>query len=326
MKKVSVIIPAYNKADFTIRTVESVLKQTYRNIEIIVIDDGSTDNTKEKLKCFGGKIKYIYKENGGACSARNLGIEQSSGEYIALLDCDDIYYPKKIERSVLCLESDPDYGFISTDSYFIDENDNIVSIWPGPQQPPSGWIFSRILIDNLICNSTVLVKKACFQKVGYFDEKIFICADYDMWLRLAEIFKAGYVSEKLTGYRISDNYTFSNIEQSLEEAIYLIKKKIKKGYIQSTAIQNRIYSRIYYSHAIYFGASGKSEKAAEYFLKAAKSSVFNQKMPFIIAGLALSYIWPQKLHKVLKKKISFPGKKQKNRLVRIIYNMWKTRC
>jgi glycosyltransferase involved in cell wall biosynthesis len=307
MKKVSVIIPAYNKADFTIRTVESVLKQTYRNIEIIVIDDGSTDNTKEKLKCFGEKIKYIFKKNGGACSARNLGIEKASGEYIALLDCDDIYYPNKIETSVLCLESDPDYGFISTASYHIDENDNIVTIWPDTKHPPSGWIFSRILMNNIICNSTVLVKKACFQQVGNFDEKIFIPADYDMWIRLAEIYKAGYISEKLTGYRVSDNYTFYNIEQSLEEGMYLIKKNVKKGYLPSTAIQNKCYFRIYYLHALYFGASGNSEKAVEYFLKAAKSNIFNRKMPLIIAGLILSYVRPQKLQKLLKKKINFPG-------------------
>jgi glycosyltransferase involved in cell wall biosynthesis len=302
MKKVSVIIPAYNKADFTVRAVESVLKQTYRNIEIIVIDDGSTDNTKEKLKCFGEKVKYINKENGGACSARNFGINQSTGEYIALLDCDDIYYPDKIERSVLCLESDPDYGFISTAIYEVDENDNIVSIRKGPKQPPSGWIFSRLLMNNLIFNSTLLVKKACFDRVGYFDEKIFIPADYDMWIRLAEIFKAGYTNEKLTGIRVSDNYTFFNLEQSLKEEIYLVEKKIAKGYLPTTRLQNRCYSNVYYLHALLFGAAGKSKEAFECLLKAAKSNVFDRKIHKIIAGLVLSYIWPQKLHNVLKKK------------------------
>ena len=80
MKKVSVVIPAYNKADLTVTTVRSVLGQTYGNIEIIVVDDGSTDETREKLQIFGGRIHYIYKQNGGACSARNIGIKKAAGE------------------------------------------------------------------------------------------------------------------------------------------------------------------------------------------------------------------------------------------------------
>ena len=108
MKKVSVIIPAYNKADLTVKTVQSVLSQTYVNIEIIVVDDGSTDDTKEKLLVFGDKINYIYKQNGGACSARNVGINCATGEYLALIDCDDIFYPDKISKSVECLEEKPD--------------------------------------------------------------------------------------------------------------------------------------------------------------------------------------------------------------------------
>lgn len=91
MKKVSVIIPAYNKADLTVKTVQSVLSQTYVNIEIIVVDDGSTDNTREKLSVYATKIKYFYKNNGGACSARNAGIRLANGRYIAFIDCDDLY-------------------------------------------------------------------------------------------------------------------------------------------------------------------------------------------------------------------------------------------
>ncbi len=87
MKKVSVIVPAYNKAELTVRTVNSILDQDYKNIEVIVVDDGSTDDTRTKLQFFGNKIKYLYKENGGACSARNLGIKEASGDYIAFIDC-----------------------------------------------------------------------------------------------------------------------------------------------------------------------------------------------------------------------------------------------
>ena len=100
MKRVSVVIPAYHKADLTIKTVKSVLNHTYKNIEIIVVDDGSTDDTKDQLQLFGDRIHYIYKQNAGASSARNIGIKQAAGEYIALIDCDDIFYPEKISKSV----------------------------------------------------------------------------------------------------------------------------------------------------------------------------------------------------------------------------------
>ena len=301
--KVSVIIPAYNKADLTVKAVESVMQQTYSNIEIIVVDDGSTDHTKEKLKCFSEKIRYIHKENGGACSARNLGIREASGDYIALLDCDDIYYPKKIEISVFCLESDPDYGFISTAAYKIDEDGTIISEFLGAEQPPSGWILSRLVIRNQIINSTVLVKKACFKQVGYFDEKIFIPADYDMWTRLAEKFKAGYVKEKLTGYRISDDFTIANVEQSLNEELYLVNKKTEMGHLSSNRLKNRCYFNVYYYHAKMFAANGNKSKAVDYFLKAVKHDAFNRKIFFIITAMVLSYVWPQKLQEFLRIKM-----------------------
>ena len=95
MKKVSVIVPAYNKAEYTQKTIESILAQTYPEIEIIVVDDGSTDNTRQALEKFQGRIDYVYKPNGGACSARNFGFKKSAGDYIGFLDCDDLYAKKK---------------------------------------------------------------------------------------------------------------------------------------------------------------------------------------------------------------------------------------
>ena len=186
MKKVSVIIPAYNKADLTVTTVRSVLGQTYGNIEIIVVDDGSTDDTREKLQIFGDRILYIYKQNGGACSARNIGIKKATGEYIALLDCDDIYYPEKIAKSVECLEKKSDFGFVYTGAYFIDGCGDVISEHRAAGGQPSGWITTKLLQENFICNSTAVIRKECFEIVGYFDENIFIPADLDMMLRLSE--------------------------------------------------------------------------------------------------------------------------------------------
>jgi len=297
MQKVSVIIPAYNKSELTLRAIESVLNQTYDNIEIIVVDDGSSDNTKEELKSFGNKIRYIFKENAGACSARNVGIKQATGEYIALLDCDDIYYPEKLAKSVEYLETNPDYGFVSTNAYLIDANDKVVSVFSNSHRKRNGFIASKLIFINLVCNSTVIVRRSCFKKVGYYDEKIFIPADWDMWLRLAEVYKAGYIDEKLTGYRVSDSYTKSHKETALNENLYVIKKTFNRNNVISKKLINKGYANIYFGFGIAHIADSNIHRARELFFKAAKNRPANPKMLIV---LALSLLFPRGLVKIIK--------------------------
>jgi glycosyltransferase involved in cell wall biosynthesis len=215
--KVSVIIPAYNKAELTRRTIDSVLRQTYQNIEIIVIDDGSMDTTPQTMALYGDKITYVRKLNGGACSARNEGFRRSSGEYIAWLDCDDLYLPDKIELSVRYLEHHPAAGFVHTAAYFIDINDRVVGLYSHPKSHFQSAVLKRLIMKNFICNSTVMARRSCVEAAGYFDESIFIPADWDMWLRLAEKATVGYMDASLTMYRVTDNYTFNRLEKAQEE-------------------------------------------------------------------------------------------------------------
>ncbi len=227
--KVSVIIPAYNKAELTRRTVDSVLGQTYSDIEIIVVDDGSKDHTRVAMAAYGHKIKYVYKENGGACSARNEGIRQASGQYIALLDCDDLYVPAKIEQSVRYLQDRPDAGFVHTAAYFIDAQDKKLDTYSHPQSRLRGGALKRLILKNFICNSTVVARRECFTKAGLFDESIFVPADWDMWLRLSEVAAPGYIDEPLTMYRVTDNYTFNKTEQSRMEESKVIAKFFERN-------------------------------------------------------------------------------------------------
>lgn len=305
MKKVSVIIPAYNKADFTVRSVESVLGQTYQNIEIVVVDDGSTDDTLKKLEPLKNRIKLIAKTNGGASHARNVGIDESSGQYMAFLDCDDIYYKDKIEKTVYCLESEEDIGFVSTSINKIDANDKVVSKSPSPPTEPSGWIFSYLIQDNSIWNSTIIAKRECFDKVGGFDEKVFIPADWDMWIRLSKHYKAGYVDERLTGYRVSDNYTFSNIDKGLKESLYLVDKYISQGYYTSKKQLKRSKSNIYYTYAKYNGAVKEFATSRSLFWKSLLSDLSNPRTPTIMFSLFLARFNPNLLNNILKKRLSF---------------------
>lgn len=275
MQKVSVIIPAYNKADYTVKTIESVLSQTYKPIEIIVVDDGSTDNTRQLLSQYSNSITYIHKENGGACSARNLGIKASTGAYIALLDCDDIYLPNKIELSVDYLNRNAQCGFVYTPVYFIDDKDNILRVYPSGNNLCDGHINSRLLIKNFIPNSTVVVRKACFWKVGFFDESIFTPADWDMWLRLSENYKAGYIKLPLTKYRISSNYILNNLEQSEKENLAVLKKAFHRNYNISNRLRDKALSSVYLSSGLNYLLKNEFDYAKNRFILAIKNNVFN---------------------------------------------------
>lgn len=228
MKKVSVIIPAYNKSEYTRRTVESVLIQTYSNVEIIVVDDGSSDETAKVMSQFAGRIHFIQKVNGGCCSARNAGIRKSSGEYLTFLDCDDLLCPEKLQQCVDYLDKNPRFGFVYTAAYFIDENDQIVGSYNHPRSK-EGKILDSLIAGNFICNSTVVVRREVLEEAGLFDETIFIPADWDMWLRLSKVSQAGYINQPLLKYRVTDNYTFNRIDKGQEEERYVLEKFFK-GY------------------------------------------------------------------------------------------------
>jgi len=300
MKKVSVIIPAYNNADLTVRTVESVLRQTYKNIEIIVVDDGSTDNTKLKLVPYTGKIKYVYKKNGGACSARNLGIRLSTGEYIGFLDCDDIYLPKKIELGIDYLEKHPDFGFVHTAAYYVDEKDKILRRFSHYNSRYTGWIAKRLLPRNYICNSTPIVRKTCFKKVGIFDETIFIPADWDMWLRIAESYKVGYINTPLTLYRMSECYTLRHIEQSEKEEKIFLKNVFQRNLKLKSCFKNKFISKIYCRSAVNYLLTGDYLKAKVKLSLSIRKDKLN-----IVAILLLLYliIAPKNLCLLVRKKV-----------------------
>lgn len=305
MKKVSVVIPAYNKANLTIKTVESVLRQTYENIEIIVVDDGSTDNTKNKLQIFGDRIRYIYKQNGGACSARNVGIKQATGDYIALLDCDDIYYPEKIAKSVECLEKKSDYGFVYTGAYFINGDGDVISEHGVADCNASGWIASRLVLKNFICNSTAVIRKECFEIVGYFDEKIFIPADWDMMLRLSEKYKAAYIDDKLTGYRLTDSYTALHMETGINESVYVLNKALGRNNHLYNGLKKRCLSTLYFSYGIDYAVMQDFKKSREMLLKDVINKPYDLKGLLFLGGILfvpklfrkiILYLRPNKYH------------------------------
>ena len=195
--KVSVIIPAYNKADYTVKAVESVLNQSYPNIECIVVDDGSTDDTIKKI-CPKGYIENpqltIIKniENKGVSYSRNRGIKEATGEYIAFLDCDDEHMGENIALSIDEMKRQKVTMIYGT-AILINQKGHSIGIYRPKRY--------NLLFKNHIINS-VMIKRNIFNEIGLFDENLFICADWDMWLRIEEHFKIGYIDFPLTCYRI----------------------------------------------------------------------------------------------------------------------------
>lgn len=302
MEKVSVIIPAYNKAEWTAQTVDSVLQQTYPNIEVIVVDDGSKDHTRQRLSVYGDRIRYIYKDNGGACSARNEGIRQATGEFVAFLDCDDLYLEDKVAASVAYLRENPRFVFIHTAVNFIDDQNNVVGYRSHPKSRYEGWIAQRLIFENYICNSTIVVRQEALQQAGFFDESFFMPADWDMWLRLAEVGQVGFINRPLTQYRVSAHYIMNNLEKSEDEERVVIEKFFGRHPGAGNAFRKRVSSNLYLRYALAHFLKQNSGRSREQFKMALGTDPLNIKAAFLWAYAALA---PQQFYSHLARKNGF---------------------
>ncbi|MEA3383160.1 MAG: glycosyltransferase [Campylobacterota bacterium] len=192
--KISVIIPTYNRANFLIETIDSVLNQTVKVDEILVIDDGSTDNTKDLLKEIKG-INYIYQENKGVSSARNKGVAIAKNRWICFLDSDDIWEDTKIEKQIKFHNLNPDILFSHTGEHWLFNGKTIKQ--KKHQIKPYGFCFKENIPLTLIGTSTALLHKSIFEDIGLYDENLEVCEDYDLWLRVLYKYELGYIDEKL---------------------------------------------------------------------------------------------------------------------------------
>lgn len=187
---ISVVITTYNRAHLLPRAIKSVLKQTLKPLEIIVVDDGSSDTTSEVIKAFP-TIRYIKKENAGISSARNYGIKAAKGRYIAFLDDDDVWLEDKLK-----LQYAQKSDFSHTNEIWIHNNKEVQQ--KAHHKKPEGWCFYENINFCKISPSTVMIKKEIFEIVGFFDESLEVCEDYDMWLRILKSYPITLVTDTLT--------------------------------------------------------------------------------------------------------------------------------
>jgi glycosyltransferase involved in cell wall biosynthesis len=193
---VSVIIPTYNRSELVGEAVASVLAQTDAAIEVIVVDDGSADDTASALASFGSAIRLIWQARGGVSAARNAGIRAAAWEWLAFLDSDDLWLPRKLRVQLEFLRKHREFRICQTEEIWVRNGHKL-----NPKKyhkKPRGYCFPQLLERCLISPSAVLIHREVFAEVGFFDESLPVCEDYDLWLRIGYRYPVGLIEEPLT--------------------------------------------------------------------------------------------------------------------------------
>lgn len=206
MARVSVIIPCYNYSHLVGRAIESVLNQTYRDLEIIVVDDGSTDECREVVEKYR-QVRYIYQVNQGPNAARNKGIMvASSSEFIAFLDADDEWLPHKLEKQIKVMDTRPLVGLVYSKIYTIEECSGAIIGTSRHHFFHEGHVMEKLFMHQFVPSPTPLIRRNVFERVGCFDPKAIGSDDWEMWLRISAHFEFAYVSEPLAKYTVHKSW------------------------------------------------------------------------------------------------------------------------
>lgn len=230
--KISIIIPTYNRANLLPFALKSAISQTCEDFELLILDDASTDNTREVIAPFleDSRVRLIsHPENIGINANRNYGLSIAKGEYIALLDSDDTWLdPSKLKRQADLLDSHPDHGIVGTFAKKIDlEGKEIGEI---SLKAADSSIRRNMMIKNQLIQSSVLIRKEALDKAGWYDENMPIWEDYELWLRIGETYKLRNIPEFLTGYRVHAGNISKESQLKSIKAYEMIYKLYRKKY------------------------------------------------------------------------------------------------
>lgn len=293
MPKVSVVIPTYNRANLLVSAVSSVLDQSYSDSEIVIVDDGSNDDTEERIKALGeSRIKYFRNSvNKGVSAVRNIGITNSAGEYIAFLDDDDEWLPSKLEKQVDILDGlSTETGLVYTGvlSVDLDTGRLIETVVPRHR----GKVLDDLVFSNFIPTSSVLVRKECFTTIGLFDESLAYGEDFDLWIRISSKYSVDYIEEPLVIHKDHPRTTTANnslvavnVRRILEKhsALFASNKKGLSNYLLKVG-----------TALCHDGELAEGRKAILNSIKAYPSD------PRLYYNLALTFLG-QRMHRNIKK-------------------------
>ncbi|MFQ5865392.1 MAG: glycosyltransferase family 2 protein [bacterium] len=300
MPRVSVIIPMHNGSQFVSTAIQSVRNQTLKDLEILLVDDASTDETLKEVEPHLIDPRVRLFRNGcnlGIPTTKNKGLSRASGQYIAFLDQDDIWLPNKLAMQLRYLEDNSKIGLICSGVYFVDQHGWVIGkkvLDIKVSQPPSQ--VKRLLLGNFITNSSAMVRKSCLDKTGYFNESLRGADDYDLWIRIAENYPIYYLKKILIKKRLhSASFSERHIQAMQEDKLTTIYSAIKRNPHFVGELQNFI-ANVHRSSAIKYAVCGQSRQAKTHFSLALKSG---NRSFLTLGGYFLSFLSPMILSKTV---------------------------
>ncbi|WP_188093573.1 glycosyltransferase family 2 protein [Marinobacter salinexigens] len=221
---VSVVIATYNMGQYLPDAVSSVLAQNWTNLEVIVVDDGSTDNTSDRMEVFNGnpRVRYIPTENRGQPKAKNRGLNEAKGEFIAFCDADDLWDPKKLHVQMPHF-NDPTVGVVYSEVTYIDQDGNPITK-PQPYERHSGKVTNNLVVKNFVPFGSAVIRRRCLEQNGCFDEALPMGIDWDLWLRYSVDWHFTYAPEVTYIYRIWPGQMSKNFRGRYDNAFRILNK------------------------------------------------------------------------------------------------------
>lgn len=292
MPLISVVIPTYNRADLLPRAIQSVLNQTFKDFELIVVDDGSTDNTEEIVAGFRrqiGNVFYVRQPNSGQCAdPKNHGIELSTGRYLAFLDSDDEWLPRKLEMQLQLLENKPALGFVGCNITVFDNKTGLTLRTHDLDRYVRNDFVEEVLKLNVLTPSAVMVRRAVIDNVGVFDTELKVADDLDMWLRISDKYAFGFVPEFLLRYCIHGGSMLGNLRIKNETIEY---ERIFAKHRERMARYPSVYRSALRRLGSKYCAMGESPKGRAYYAQALRSDPRSLKMRLLYLS---SYFFGEK--------------------------------
>jgi glycosyltransferase involved in cell wall biosynthesis len=284
---ISIVIPSYNGAAFLTEAVDSALNQTYHPTEVIIVDDGSTDDTRSVLERYGDRIRYVYQKNRGLAGARNSGIMVSNGSFLAFLDSDDVWFPEKLEKQYPFFLRDQRIGLVHSDVYDWYPERGEKAINNCGRHCFDGDCLSQLYKENRVLPSSVVLKKHCIDSVGVFDEKLRSAEDWDLWIRVARRFLFGYVDEPLVLYRQHIGNMSRNYALMHEGELQVVRKHFftppsRGERLGGQCIRERLF-RLNFGLGYHYFKEKNFDKARGYFKSALKNRMVSGYAPLYFA-------------------------------------------
>lgn len=268
MARVSVVIPAYNAEAYIRESIDSALAQTHRDVEVVVVDDSSTDGTPRVLDAYGSRIRPHRQSNSGAATARNTGVQLATGEWIAFLDADDLWHPTKLQRQLEGL--DRSWSYTNRTNFGL--RGEVPVLQSDCTAMHDGDVFVRLLSEgNFITNSSVLIRRDLFLRLGGFTTQLRNAEDWELWLRVAEHHPVAYCAEPLVRYRFHAAGKSRNHRAMAAARRSIVGRALEspRGRTLSWTARRRIWCETWRTNGWDAGRAGAKAEALQHYARAA---------------------------------------------------------